>query len=96
MKYGKYYKLDKTCNKFITAFQLFKTLSSNIDKLIAPMLLTGELVSTQFYDKVEECRTLGCANKSYGQEENKETLNSSYTVFFDFETITSVENTCLT
>ena len=40
MKDGNYYKRDKTGKKCITAFQLFKLLNYNIDKLITPMFLT--------------------------------------------------------
>ena len=52
-------------------------------------------MNTQIYDKVEEYRTLDYTKKSYRQEEYKEQLNSSYKLFFDFETITSGENACL-
>ena len=31
---------------------------NNVDKLIAPMILTDELLNTQFYDKIEEYKTL--------------------------------------
>ena len=74
----------------ITAFQLFKILN-NIDKLITPILLTEELINTQFYDKVEEYRTLYYTKQSNIPEEYKEKPNSSYNIFFDFETITSRE-----
>ena len=38
MKDIEYYKRAKTCKKFGIAFQLFKTLKCNIDKLITPVL----------------------------------------------------------
>ena len=60
MKDGKYYKRDKPSKTFITAFQLFKTLKTNIDKLITPILSTDELMSTQLYDTIEGYRTLDC------------------------------------
>ena len=62
------YKRYKTGKQFITAFQLFKTLKINIDKLITPILLTYELMSTRLYDKVEESRTLYYTKGSYRQE----------------------------
>ena len=52
------------------------------------MLLTEELMNTQLYDKVEEYGTLDYTTQSYRQDEYKEKLNSSYKMFFDFETIT--------
>ena len=47
------------------------------------------------YDKVEEYKTLYYTNKSYRQDKYKEKLNNKYNILFDFETITSGENTCL-
>ena len=46
-------------------------------------------MSIQLYDKAEEYKMLYYNKKPYRQEEFKEKLNSSYKVFFDFETITS-------
>ena len=43
---------------FIKAFQVFKVLVDNDDKLITPMELTDEVLNVQFYDKVEDYRTL--------------------------------------
>ena len=77
MKDGKDYDRNKTGKNFTTAFQLFKTLKCDIDKLTTPILLTDEPMSTQFYDNVEEYRTLDYTNKSYRQEEFKEKPNSS-------------------
>ena len=51
-------KYNKYNDRFIKAFQLFKMLMDNVDKLIAPMELTGEVLNTQFYDKVDDCKTL--------------------------------------
>ena len=49
----------KTSNDIlITAYQLFQILMNSVDKLIAPMILTDELLNTQFYDKCEEYNTL--------------------------------------
>ena len=49
----------ETCNnRFVTAFQLFKMLMDNVDKLIIPMELTDEVLNTQFYDKVDDYKTL--------------------------------------
>ena len=46
-------KYEKCNNSFVTAFQLFKILLDNVDKLIIPMELTYDVLNTQFYDKVE-------------------------------------------
>ena len=54
----KYYERDKTGKRFITAYQLFNILMNNVDKLIAPMDLTDGLLNTQFYDNIEEYKTL--------------------------------------
>ena len=35
---------------FIKAFQVFKVLMENVDKLIIPMEMTDEVLNTQFYD----------------------------------------------
>ena len=43
---------------FIKAFQLFKMLMDNVDKLITPMELTDEVVNTQFHYKVNDYKTL--------------------------------------
>ena len=43
---------------FIKAFQVFKVLVDNVDKLSTPMESTDEVLNTQFYDKVEDCKTL--------------------------------------
>ena len=53
MKDRRYYKRDNTGKTHITAFQIFQKNEKivRIDKLITPMLLTEELMSTQFYDK---------------------------------------------
>ena len=48
-------------------------------------------MSTQFYDKVEEYRTLCYTKQSYREEEYKDKLNNIYNIFFDFEAITSGE-----
>ena len=56
-------KYNDTCNKsndrFIKSFQLFKMLMDNVGKLITPMELTDEVLNTQFYDKVDDYKTLG-------------------------------------
>ena len=49
----------KKCNDiFIKAFQVFKILNDNVDKLIIPMELTDEILNTQFYNKVDDYKTL--------------------------------------
>ena len=46
-------------DRFLKSFQLFKMLMGNVDKLITPMELTDEVLNTQFYDKVNDYKTLG-------------------------------------
>ena len=88
-KKDEYYARDNTGNRFIKAFQLFKILINDVGNLIIPMPLTEELMRTQFYDKVDDYKTLEYTKHSYRQEEYKEKNNTVYKVFFDFETITS-------
>ena len=38
--------------------QLFKVLMDSVDKLITPMGLADEVLNTQFYDTVNDCKTL--------------------------------------
>ena len=57
--FKKYNDKYKKCNDiFIKAFQLFNMLMDNVDKLITPMELTDEALNTQFYDKVNDYKTL--------------------------------------
>ena len=49
---------------FIKSFQLFKMLVGNVDKRITPMELTGEVLNTQFYDKVNDYKTLAYDKKN--------------------------------
>ena len=53
----KYYERDKTRKRLITAFQLFKILMDNVDRLITPMEMTDVIMNTQFYDKVDGYKT---------------------------------------
>ena len=58
--FKKYNDKYKKCNViFIKTFQLFKMLMDNVDKLITPMQLTGEVLNTQFYDTGNDYNTLG-------------------------------------
>ena len=57
--FNEYKDKYKKCNDiFIKAFQLFKMLMDNVDKLITPMELTDEVLNTQFYYKVNDYKTL--------------------------------------
>ena len=62
---------------------------NNVDKLIAPMNLTDELLNTQLYDKIEEYKTLEYKKRNCRLEEYKEEIKDYYKILFDFETITS-------
>ena len=78
------------CNgRFSKAFQLFKMLMDNVDKLISLMELTDEGLNTQFYDKVNDYKTLECNLRNCWLEEYVAKYKDQYKIFFDFETITS-------
>ena len=80
----------KKCNdRFIKAFQLFKMLMDNVDKLITPMELTDEVLNTQFYYKVDDYKTLEYNLTNCRLEEYVEINKDQYGKLFDFETITS-------
>ena len=61
----------------------------NADKLITPMALTGEVLNTQFYDKINDYKTLGHNFKKCRSEEHVEKSQDQYNLSFDFETSTS-------
>ena len=50
-------------DRCIKAFQVFRMLMDNVDKLITPMELT-EVLNAQFYDKVDDWKTLGKIQKT--------------------------------
>ena len=52
-------KYKRGNDKVIKAFQVFKVLIRSVDKLITPMELADEVLNTQFYDKVDDYKTLG-------------------------------------
>jgi len=57
--YKKFNDKYKKCNdRFIKSVQVFKIMIDNVDKLITPMELTDEVLNTQFYDKVDDYKTL--------------------------------------
>ena len=53
------------------------------------MEITGEVLNTQFYDKVEDYKTLEYNKKNCRLEDYVERNTDQYEIFFDFETITS-------
>ena len=82
-------KYKRGNDRFIKAFQVFKMLIENVDKLITPMELTDEVLNTQFYDKVDDYKTLEYNKKNCRLETYEEKVKDQYKIFFDFETITS-------
>ena len=76
-------------DRLIKAFQVFKMLIENVDKRITPMKLTDEVLNTQFYDKVDDYKTLEYNKKNCRLETYEEKAKEQYKIFFDFETITS-------
>ena len=87
-KYNGEYK--KSYQKFIDSFKLMKILLDNKDKLLEPIYYNEEIMNTQFYDKVEEYKTLEYPDNcvKYQNYEPKD-YEYYYKVFFDFETDTS-------
>ena len=81
-------KYKRGNDRFVKAFQVFKVLVDNADKLITPMELTDEVLNTQFYDKVNDYKTLEY-NLNCRLEEYVAKGKDQYKIFFDFETITS-------
>ena len=57
-------KYKRGNGRYIKAFQFFNMLMDSVDKLITPMGLTDEVLNTQFYDKANDYKTLGC-NQNY-------------------------------
>lgn len=60
-------KCKLTSYILINSFQLFNILKNNVGKLIIPMPIAEEVMRTQTYDKVDECKTLQFTDKSYIQ-----------------------------
>ena len=88
--FPKYNDKYKKCNdRFIKAFQLFKMLIDTGGKLTIPMELTDEVLNTQFYDKVNDYKTLQHNETNCRLEEYVEKDKNQYKIFFGFETITS-------
>ena len=82
-------KYKRGSDKVIKAFQAFKMLIGKVDKLITPMELTDEVLNTQFYDKVDDYKTLEYNKKNCRLETYEEKVKDHYKIFFDFATITS-------
>ena len=53
------------------------------------MELTDEVLKTQFYDKVEDYKTLEYNEHNCKLQKYEENKKNHYKIFFDFETITS-------
>ena len=75
--FQKYNDKYKTCNYIcIKAFQAFKMLIDNVNKLSIPMELTYEVLNTQVYDKVDDYTTLQYNDTNCRLEEYVETYRS--------------------
>ena len=71
--FNKFNDKYKKCNdRFVKAFQLLKMLMDSVDKLITPMELTDEVLNTQFYDNVNDYKTLEYNLKNCRLEEHVE------------------------
>ena len=81
-------KYMRGSGRVIKAFQVFKMLMANVDKLITPVELTDEVLNTQFYDKVDDYKTLEFNKKNCRLETYEEKVKDHYNIFFDFESIT--------
>ena len=61
---------------------------NNVDSLVIPMELADDIMNTQFYDKVDEYKTLYYKKKCI-LEGYVEKYQDHYTILFDFETISN-------
>ena len=75
-------KYKKSNDIFITAYQLFKILMNSVDKLIAPMNLTYELLNTHLYDNIEEYKTLGYNINIIADQKNTKKQSTITTTYF--------------
>ena len=83
------YKRDNSKN--IDSFQVVKIMLERKETghLIRPLMFDNELMASQFYDKVEEFKTLEyLVNYVKYQTWQKKDKAKDYKVYFDFETIT--------
>ena len=83
------YKRDNSTN--IDSFQVVKILLERKETghLIKPLMFDNELMASQFYDKVEEFKTLEYLDNNVKyQTWQKKDKAKYYKVYFDFETIT--------
>ena len=78
-------KYKRGSDKVIKAFQVFKMLMEIVDTLITPMELTDDALNTQFYDKVDDYKTLEYNKKNCRLETYEEKVKDQYKIFFDFE-----------
>ena len=86
-------KYNKSNDKFIDSYKLFKILLEHKDTLLKPILYNEEIMNTQFYDKVIEFNTLeypaSCVKYVTYEPKNN---TDYYKILFDFETITGEGN----
>ena len=80
---------------FIKAFQLLKMLMDNVDKLIAPMELTDGVLNTQFYDKVNDYKTLEYNFKNCILEEYVAKIKINMEYYLVLKPLPLSINTCL-
>ena len=72
-------KYKKGNDRCIKAFQVFKVLMDNVDKLITPMELSDEVLNAQFYHKVNDYKALGYNKKIADQKHTKKKSNINIT-----------------
>ena len=61
----------------------------NVDSLITPMELTDDIMNTQFYDKVDDYKTLEYNKKTCRLDTYEESITYYYNIVLDFETFTN-------
>ena len=69
-------KYKRGNDRVTKAFQILKALIEKVDKLITPMEMTDEVLNAQFYDKVDDYKTLEYNKKNCRLEEYVERIKS--------------------
>ena len=89
-KEGQY---KKSNNRFINSMQLFVKLLQRKDSLLNVIQIDNDIMSTPYYNKVEQTiESLEYSDIDYEeyQAKNGKEPADTYTVFFDFESVTTV------
>lgn len=81
-------KYKKKNDRFISSYEVIKILFEHKNKLLTPLSLCDEVLSTQYYDKITEITTLDYDDEIHtelSEYEPKIPKDEYYNVFADFE-----------